>query len=105
MVTSSCCDLVVIDSSTTPATVYLFELTICFERQENIFAANMLLYNRYASLSADIQEAGYSCKNIPFEVVSGFTWAFDPWKQVKTFDLTQVMEAQNYLQTILEKYY
>ena len=28
MVTSSWCDLVIVDSSTTPSTVYLFELTI-----------------------------------------------------------------------------
>ena len=36
VVTSSRCDLVVIDSSTQPAAVYLFVLTICFEREENI---------------------------------------------------------------------
>ena len=41
MITSSRCDLAVIDSSTTPATVYLFELTVCFERQGNINAESM----------------------------------------------------------------
>ena len=70
MVTSSRCDLVVIDSSTTPATVYLFELTVCFERQDNITAANNRKYDRYSSLSSDIQEGGYNCRNIPFEVGS-----------------------------------
>ena len=70
MVTSSRCDLVIIDNSTTPATVYLFELTICFERQDNIDRANARKRERYSSLSADIQEAGYSCINIPFEVGS-----------------------------------
>ena len=70
MVTQSRCELVIIDSSTTPTTVYLFELTICFERQGNIDAANNRKYERYTSLSADIQEAGYICKNTPFEVGS-----------------------------------
>ena len=70
MVTSSRPDLVIIDSSTTPETVYLFELTCCFERQDNIDAANQKKYNRYTSLSSDIKEAGYDCKNIPFEVGS-----------------------------------
>ena len=70
VVTSSRCDLVVIDSSTQPATVYLFELTICFEREDNIAAANRRKYDRYTALTEDIQEAGYSCRNIPFEVGS-----------------------------------
>jgi hypothetical protein len=70
MVTSSRCDLVIIDSSTTPTTVYLLELTVCFERQDNIDAATRRKYNRYSSLASDIQEAGYICKNIPFEVGS-----------------------------------
>ena len=70
MVTSSRCDLVILESSTTPSTVYLFELTICFERQDNIEAANRRKYNRYSALAADIEEAGYICKNIPFEVSS-----------------------------------
>ena len=70
VVTSSRCDLVIIDKSTTPSTVYLFELTICFERQTNIEAANKRKYERYTSLASDIEEAGYTCKNIPFEVGS-----------------------------------
>ena len=48
MVTSSRCDLVIIDNSTTPATVYLFELTICFERQDNIDRANARKRERYS---------------------------------------------------------
>ena len=70
VVTSSRCDLVIIDTSTTPSTIYLFELTICFERQTNIEAANKRKYERYTSLASDIEEAGYTCKNIPFEVGS-----------------------------------
>ena len=68
--TNSRPDLVVIDSSTQPPTVYLFELTIGFERADNIEAANTRKYERYSSLSQDIREAGYHCKNIPFEVGS-----------------------------------
>ena len=70
MVTSSRPDLVVIDSSTQPPTVYLFELTICFEKVGSMEAANQRKYNRYTALSTDIADAGYSCKNIPFEVGS-----------------------------------
>ena len=36
MVTRSRPDLVLVDSSTSPQTVYLFELTVCFERAGNI---------------------------------------------------------------------
>ena len=68
--TNSRPDLVVIDNSTQPPTVYLFELTICFERADNIEAANTRKYERYSSLSQDIKDAGYQCKNIPFEVGS-----------------------------------
>ena len=70
MVTSSRPDLVIVDSSTTPQTVYLFELTVCFETAENIEAANQRKYNRYTALTSDIKENGYDCKNIPFEVGS-----------------------------------
>ena len=38
-VTSSRCDLVIIDSSSSPSTVYLLELTVCFERLGNMEAA------------------------------------------------------------------
>ena len=70
MITSSRPDLVVIDSSTQPQTVYLFELTICFEKPGGMEAANTRKYERYTALSSDIKEAGYSCMNIPFEVGS-----------------------------------
>ena len=70
MVTFFWPDLVLIDSSTEPHTVYLFELTVCFEKPGNLEAANMRKYERYTSLSSDIQEAGFICKNIPFEVGS-----------------------------------
>ena len=70
MVTSSRPDLVVVDSSTQPQTVYLFELTICFEKPGNMEAANSRKYERYTALSSDITEAGFSCRNIPFEVGS-----------------------------------
>ena len=63
-------DLVVIDSSPLNPTVYLFELTVCFERVDNMEAANSRKYERYSALVEDIKEMGYSCKNIPFEVGS-----------------------------------
>ena len=46
-VNSSRCYLVVSDSSTQPATVYLFELTICFEREDNIAEVNRRKYDQY----------------------------------------------------------
>ena len=64
MVTSSRPDLVMIDSSTTPQTVYLFELSVCFEKAENMEAANQRKYGRYTALTSDIKENGYECKNI-----------------------------------------
>ena len=70
VVTSSRCDLVIIDSSSSPPTVYLLELTICFERPGNLEAANQRKYERYSSLTEDIKAAGYQCRNIPFEVGS-----------------------------------
>ena len=69
-VTSSRCDLVIIDSSSSPSTVYLLELTVCFERPGNIEAANQRKYERYSSLTEDIKAPRYDCKNIPFEVGS-----------------------------------
>lgn len=69
-VTTSRPDLVVVDSSPPVPTVYLFELTVCFERVGNMEAANARKYDRYSSLADDIKEAGYDCKNIPFEIGS-----------------------------------
>ena len=66
-VSSSLPDLVVIDNSTALPAVYLFELTICFERHEIIEKANKYTYS---SLTQDIKDAGYGCKNKPFEVGS-----------------------------------
>ena len=67
VVTGSLPDLVIVDSPTPVKTVYLFELTVCFERTDNIQSAHQRRYSRYSSLSADIEERGYCCKNIPFE--------------------------------------
>ena len=70
MVTRSRPDLVLVDSSTSPQTVYLFELTVCFERAGNIESAHNRKYNRYSGLATDIEDNGYQCRNIPFEVGS-----------------------------------
>ena len=64
VVTSSLTDLVIVDTSTPVKTVYLFELTVCFEQTDNIQSAHQRKMDRYSSLSADIEERGYSCKNI-----------------------------------------
>ena len=69
-VTSSRCDLVIIDSSSTPSTVYLLELTVSVERPGNMEAAYQRKYERYTALLEDIKAAGFNCKNIPFEVGS-----------------------------------
>jgi hypothetical protein len=70
MVTRSKPDLVLVDSSTSPQTVYLFELTVCLEWAGNLEAANNRNYNRYSGLATDIEDNGYQCRNIPFEVGS-----------------------------------
>ena len=70
ILTSSRPDLVIVDTSTPVTTVYMFELTICFEQAANILAANTRKYERYTSLASDITDRGFVCKNIPFEVGS-----------------------------------
>ena len=70
VVTSSRPDLVIVDSSTSPKTVYLYELTVCFERPGNMESANNRKYARYTGLATDIEDNGFKCKNIPFEVGS-----------------------------------
>ena len=69
-VTSSRPDLVIIDTSTTPQTVYLYELTVCFEDLDNIQAATTRKFNIYSALATDIEDNGFQCKNLPFEVGS-----------------------------------
>ena len=54
VVTSSLPDLVIVDSSTPVKTVYLFELTVCFEQTDNIQSAHQRKLDIYSSLSADI---------------------------------------------------
>ena len=67
MVTRARPDLVIVDSSTTPQTVYLYELTVCFEREGNLEATNRRKYNIYYGLATDIEDNGYKYKNYPFE--------------------------------------
>ena len=72
MIKSSCPDLVVICLS---LLIYLlclrlFELTIVFEKPGSMEAANKRKHERYSSLCSDIIDAGFICKNIPFEVGS-----------------------------------
>ena len=67
-VTASRPDLVIIDYPNN--SVYLFELTVCFETSKNIEAAHNRKYERYSGLSEDIQSKGLKCFNIPFEIGS-----------------------------------
>ena len=59
--------MVIITNTTTPPTLYLVELTCPFTR--NIEAANNRKRTRYKFLASDIKDAGYQCKNLPFEIV------------------------------------
>ena len=61
-------DLVIIDNSTSPASVILVELTIPFTR--NIAGANARKRERYEFLASDIESAGYKCTNLPLEICS-----------------------------------
>ena len=56
VITSSRPDLVVVDSSTSSPTVYLFELTVSFEQTENIQAANRRKYDRYCQLISTMRD-------------------------------------------------
>ena len=69
-VTSSRPDLVIIDVSTTPNTVYLYELTVCFEKQGGFEAAHTRKTERYSALAFDLEEKGYSVRNWPFKIGS-----------------------------------
>ena len=66
LVTLSRPDLVIINRSI--KSVYVLELTCSFER--NILAANIRKSTKYQSLKNDIENAGYSCTLIPFEIGS-----------------------------------
>ena len=68
IVTSSRPDLVILDKNN--RTLYLCELTVCFEAKDNIERAHSRKYERYSGLSEDIKSLGYECKNWPFDVGS-----------------------------------
>ena len=68
VVTTQRPDMVIVNKNTTPSTVFLVELTCPFTR--NIAAANTRKRARYEFLSSDIQEAGFRCLNLPFEIGS-----------------------------------
>ena len=59
-------DIVLIDRSTTPTTVYLYELTVAYESANS--GANQRKENRYASLVSDIEKNGFTCVNVNFEI-------------------------------------
>ena len=52
----------------TPHTVFVYKLSVSFDR--NIEQANTRKRIRYANMETDIEDAGFICKNIPFEVGS-----------------------------------
>ena len=68
VVTSQRPDIVIIDSSTTPSTVWLYKLTAPFEL--NIESSNSFKKDKYQCLKNDIEENGYKCHLVPFEIGS-----------------------------------
>ena len=66
LVTTSRLDLVLLNRS--ERKIYLMELTCSFER--NIEAANLRKTIRYTTLKSDIEQQGYTCILVPFEVGS-----------------------------------
>ena len=66
LVTTSRPDLVLVNRE--DRKIYLMELTCSFE--QNIQAANLRKTIRYTSLKSDIEQAGYTCILIPFEIGS-----------------------------------
>ena len=59
-------DLVILNRS--EKTIFLLELTCSFET--NIEAANLRKMTKYSALKSDLEEKGYKCHLIPFEVGS-----------------------------------
>ena len=59
-------DLVILDRNR--KTIFVLELTVSFER--NFEAANARKTARYTALKSDLEERGYQCHLIPFEVGS-----------------------------------
>ena len=74
VVTTQRPDMVIINKNTSPTTVLLVELTCPFTR--NIEAANTRKRARYEFLTADIEDLGYKCSNLPSEI--GSRGSFDP---------------------------
>ena len=66
LVTQSRPDLVLL--SRHEKTICLLELTCSFER--NAQAANLRKSTRYANLKTDLEDAGYKCMLVPFEIGS-----------------------------------
>ena len=61
-------DIVIIDNTTTPATVNLYELTSPFDT--NLLSANSYKKDKYDALKQDIISNGFTCHLIPFEIGS-----------------------------------
>ena len=61
-------DLVIVDSSSSPTTVYLVELTIPWDSDTMINNAYSRKKVRYTYLSSDIENNGYTCLNLPLEI-------------------------------------
>ena len=48
----------------------MYELTVPYERAENMQNANVRKNNRYAPLVADIENRGFKCSAVAFEIGS-----------------------------------
>ena len=63
-------DLVIVDRAASPPVVYLYELSVSYERKENTENAHSRKNNRYAPLVADIEARGFKCSCVCFEIGS-----------------------------------
>ena len=68
VIAAQCPDILAIDNSTTPTTILIYELTCPFEA--NLENAHTFKSEKYSSLVSDIENNGYSCLYVPFEIGS-----------------------------------
>ena len=71
--TTSRPDLDVINRSCSPQQVTLAELTMTWDTTDNMNNAKSRKEARYEFLTEDIQQKGFKCNNLPFEIGVGDT--------------------------------
>ena len=94
IVSTSRPDLAIVNSNTSPTTVILLELTMPFTA--NIDAANAKKGNRYQFVTSDIQEAGFTYRNLPLKVES--RGQLTPRKREKLIYIYHTFKVRKYQQ-------